>query len=159
MLPSRGMGAIRPSKMNQKHPRMVVARINGRRGGGQDSTSSDKEGAQRFLRSRVNEAGNYTKPGLWQAQFLSGSKQVVKVVLQGNGAPARHKCWLSSTKNLEEVIVINIEDFRLKTIPFIPAFKHRQDCLVMQDGPCTCGLEEVLEDEAREEYESASEES
>jgi hypothetical protein len=40
--------------------------------------------------------------------------------------------------------VINIEDFRLKTIPFIPAFKHRQDCLVMQDGPCTCGLEEVL---------------
>jgi hypothetical protein len=44
--------------------------------------------------------------------------------------------------------VINIEDFRLKTIPFIPAFKHRQDCLVMQDGPCTCGLEEVLEDEA-----------
>jgi hypothetical protein len=55
--------------------------------------------------------------------------------------------------------VINIEDFRLKTIPFIPAFKHRQDCLVMQDGPCTCGLEEVLEDEAREEYESASEES
>jgi hypothetical protein len=58
-----------------------------------------------------------------------------------------------------KVIVINIEDFRLKTIPFIPAFKHRQDCLVMQDGPCTCGLEEVLEDEAREEYESASEES
>jgi hypothetical protein len=49
--------------------------------------------------------------------------------------------------------VINIEDFRLKTIPFIPAFKHRQDCLVMQDGPCTCGLEEVLEDEAREELE------
>ena len=46
--------------------------------------------------------------------------------------------------------MINIEDFRLKTIPFIPAFKHRQDCLVMQDGPCTCGLEEVLEDEARE---------
>jgi hypothetical protein len=93
------------------------------------------------------------------------------VVIRGNGAPARHKCWLSSTKNLEEVIVINIEDFRLKTIPFIPAFKHRQDCLVMQDGPCTCGLEEVLEDEAgeeleevlkdetREEYESASEES
>jgi hypothetical protein len=75
------------------------------------------------------------------------------VVIRGNGAPARHKCWLSSTKNLEEVIVINIEDFRLKTIPFIPAFKHRQDCLVMQDGPCTCGLEEVLEDEAREELE------
>jgi hypothetical protein len=49
--------------------------------------------------------------------------------------------------------VINIEDFRLKTIPFIPAFKHRQDCLVMQDGPCTCGLEEVLEDEAGEELE------
>jgi hypothetical protein len=50
--------------------------------------------------------------------------------------------------------VINIEDFRLKTIPFIPAFKHRQDCL-MQDGPCTCGLEEVQ----LKEYESASEES
>jgi hypothetical protein len=55
--------------------------------------------------------------------------------------------------------VINIENFRLKTIPLIPAPKHLQDCLVMQDGPCTCGLEEVLEDEAREDLESTSEES
>jgi len=90
---------------------------------------------------------------------LNKSKPGVKVERRDNGQQEKHKCWPNNIKNLEEVIVINIEDFRLKTIPFIPAFKHRRDCLVMQDGPCTCGLEEVLEDEAREEYESASEES
>jgi hypothetical protein len=46
--------------------------------------------------------------------------------------------------------MINIEDLRLKTIPHIPVFKHHSSCLVMQDGPCTCGLEEVLEDEIQE---------
>jgi hypothetical protein len=145
-MPSRGIGAVMDSKMPKAK---TITRKDD-----PNKVKVFKAGGK----SRVNEAGNYTKPGLRKAQFLNGSKQVVKVVIRGNGAPARHKCWLSSTKNLEEVIVINIEDFRLKTIPFIPV-KHRQDCLVMQDGPCTCGLEEVLEDEAREEYESASEES
>jgi hypothetical protein len=50
--------------------------------------------------------------------------------------------------------MIDIERFRLKSIPYVAPFKHRKDCLVMQDGPCTCGLEEVLEDEMHEESES-----
>jgi hypothetical protein len=57
-------------------------------------------------KSRVNEAGNYTKPGMRKAQFLSGSKQVVKAVPQDNGAPVRHKCWLSSIRKLAGVTKI-----------------------------------------------------
>jgi hypothetical protein len=55
--------------------------------------------------------------------------------------------------------VINIDDFRLKDLPKIPAGRHTHDCLHLEGGPCTCGLEEVLEDEMREEFESATEES
>jgi hypothetical protein len=66
-----------------------------------------------------------------KAQFLSESKQVVKVVIRGNGAPARHKCWLSSTKNLEEVIVI----------------EHTETCPVYDNGPCDCGVDEHMTDE------------
>jgi len=47
--------------------------------------------------------------------------------------------------------LFDIEKFRLKTIPYIPAFKHTADCLYIVDGPCTCGLEEILEDEALED--------
>jgi len=28
---------------------------------------------------------------------------------------------------------------------------HANNCLVHEDGPCTCGFEEILADEAREE--------
>jgi hypothetical protein len=31
---------------------------------------------------------------------------VVKAVIRGNGAPARHKCWLSSIRNPAGVIKI-----------------------------------------------------
>ena len=27
---------------------------------------------------------------------------------------------------------------------------HANNCLVYEEGPCTCGFEEILEDEARE---------
>ena len=58
MLASRGMGAISPSKMPQakKTPR-------------KDNTDFAKfaEGGE----SRVNEAGNYTKPGMRKALFNS----------------------------------------------------------------------------------------
>ena len=27
---------------------------------------------------------------------------------------------------------------------------HTNNCLVHEDGPCNCGFEEILEDEARE---------
>jgi hypothetical protein len=64
------------------------------------------------------------------------------------------------------VIVINIADFRIniedpfiKSLAFINSSKHHSGCLIYQDGPCTCGLEEVIEDEMREEFESAAEES
>jgi hypothetical protein len=88
MMPSRGMGDIRASKMPK-------AKVGKRKDG--DKFTQYKEGGK--VKSRVNEAGNYTKPRIRKAQFLNGSKQVVKVVIRGNGAPARHKCWLSSTRN------------------------------------------------------------
>jgi hypothetical protein len=59
------------------------------------------------------------------------------VVIRGNGAPARHKCWLSSTKNLEEVIVINIE----------LSIKDTETCPVYDNGPCDCGVDEHMTDE------------
>ena len=52
MMPSRGMGAIRPSKMPKGETRT-------RKDG--DKFTMYKEGGNV---SRVNEAGNYTKPGL-----------------------------------------------------------------------------------------------
>ena len=57
MLPSRGMGAIRPSKMPG---RKVIKRKDD-----PDKVSLFKEGGE----SRVNEAGNYTKPGLRKSIF------------------------------------------------------------------------------------------
>ena len=54
---------------------------------------------------------------------------------------------------------INIEDPCIKSLFFTKTPKHHGVCLVYEDGPCTCGLEEVLDDEAREEIESATEES
>jgi hypothetical protein len=92
------------------------------------------------------------------------------VVIQANGRARKAQMLAQQYKKSGGGYRERLKAFRKKTIPFIPAFKHRQDCLVMQDGPCTCGLEEVLEDEAREEleevlkdeareeYESASEE-
>jgi len=47
--------------------------------------------------------------------------------------------------------VIDIEQFRAKTAPHVAGGKHANNCLVFEDGPCTCGLEEVLEDEALED--------
>jgi hypothetical protein len=57
MLPSRGMGAIRPSKMPG---RKIIKRKDD-----PDKVSLFKEGGE----SRVNEAGNYTKPGLRKSIF------------------------------------------------------------------------------------------
>ena len=58
MMPSRGMGAICPSKMPR--PKRKARR---------DDTDflSFAEGGE----SRVNEAGNYTKPGMRKALFNS----------------------------------------------------------------------------------------
>jgi len=53
---------------------------------------------------------------------------------------------------------IDIEDPRIKSLFFAKAPKHHGVCLIYEDGPCTCGLEEALDDEAREEIESDTEE-
>ena len=60
MMPSRGMGAIRASKM----PKAKTAR---RKDG--DKFTQYKEGGG--VKSKVNEAGNYTKPGMRKSLFES----------------------------------------------------------------------------------------
>ena len=45
----------------------------------------------------------------------------------------------------------DIEKFKLKTFPYTEIPKHTIDCLHLEDGPCTCGLEEILQDEILEE--------
>ena len=55
-----------------------------------------------------------------------------------SGQPVKHSLLLRNTKQLEEVIVIEYSG-------------HMGDCAVREDGPCTCGTEEVLEELALEE--------
>ena len=69
MMPSRGMGAIRP----QKVPRAV------RRGDDEPVKKMAKGGA---AKSEVNAAGNYTKPGMRKALF----EQIKNSAVQGTGA-------------------------------------------------------------------------
>lgn len=59
MRPSRGMGCINPSKM----PKAKTIR----RKDNPDKVKMFKEGGE----SRVNEAGNYTKPGMRKSLFNS----------------------------------------------------------------------------------------
>ena len=66
MRPSRGMGAISPSKMPK--PRTVK-----KRDGTEPTKLFNKGGA-----SRVNEAGNYTKPGMRESLFKSIKAQAVQ---------------------------------------------------------------------------------
>jgi len=58
MMASRGMGAISPSKMPK-------ATRKSRR----DDTDFDQYAEGGEVKSRVNEAGNYTKPGMRKALF------------------------------------------------------------------------------------------
>jgi hypothetical protein len=71
MMASRGMGAIRPSKMP-----------GGKKKARRDDTdfTQYKEGGK--VKSRVNEAGNYTKPGL-RKKIVS---QVKAAATHGTGA-------------------------------------------------------------------------
>ena len=70
MRPSRGMGAIAPSKMPRA--RTVKKRD------GNEPVKLYKKGGE----TRVNEAGNYTKPGMRESLFKSIKSQSV----QGTGA-------------------------------------------------------------------------
>ena len=60
MMASRGMGAIAPSKM-------PTAKRKARR----DNTDFTEYAEGGEVKSRVNEAGNYTKPGMRKALFNS----------------------------------------------------------------------------------------
>ncbi len=72
MMASRGMGAINPSKMPK-------AKKKARR----DDTdfTQYKEGGK--VKSRVNEAGNYTKPGMRKSMFESIKAQAVQGTAAG----------------------------------------------------------------------------
>jgi hypothetical protein len=71
MMASRGMGAINPSKMP-----------GGKKKARRDNTdfTQYKEGGK--VKSKVNEAGNYTKPGMRKSMFESIKASAV----QGTGA-------------------------------------------------------------------------
>ena len=71
MMPSRGMGDISPSKM----PKPTT----GRRKDG-DTFTTYKDGGK--VKSRVNEAGNYTKPGMRKKLF----EQIKSSATQGTKA-------------------------------------------------------------------------
>ena len=72
MRPSRGMGAIMPSKMGK--PKRKARR---------DDTdfTQYKEGG--VTKSRVNEAGNYTKPGMRKSLFESIKSQATQGTAAG----------------------------------------------------------------------------
>ena len=69
---SRGMGAISPSKMPKG--KQIVRKDN------PNDVEVYKEGGK--VKSKVNEAGNYTKPGMRKSMFESIKAQAV----QGTGA-------------------------------------------------------------------------
>jgi len=71
MRPSRGMGAIMPSKMPQ-----------GVRKKRRDNTDFTEYAEGGEVKSRVNEAGVYTKPGMRKSLFESIKSRAV----QGTGA-------------------------------------------------------------------------
>ena len=72
MRPSRGMGAIAPSK--QPKPRTI------RKRDGDEPVSLYKEGGE--VQSKVNEAKNYTKPSMRKSMFNS----IKNAAVQGTAA-------------------------------------------------------------------------
>ena len=72
MMASRGMGDINPSKMP-----------GGKKKARRDDTdfTQYKEGGK--VKSRVNEAGNYTKPGMRKAMFESIKSQATQGTAAG----------------------------------------------------------------------------
>lgn len=73
MRPSRGMGAINPAK--QPKPKRVIRRKD-------HPQSVDVYASGGKVASKVNEAGNYTKPGMRKSLFEKIKSQAV----QGTGA-------------------------------------------------------------------------
>ena len=71
MRPSRGMGNINPSKMPK-----------GKKKARRDDTDFTQYAEGGKVKSKVNEAGNYTKPGLRKRIFNS----IKAAAVQGTGA-------------------------------------------------------------------------
>jgi hypothetical protein len=72
MMPSRGMGAINPSKMP-----------GGKKKARRDDTDFTQYKAGGKTKSKVNEAGNYTKPGMRKSLFESIKAQAVQGTAAG----------------------------------------------------------------------------
>lgn len=72
MMSSRGMGAIAPSKMPK-------AKRKARR----DDTDFDQYAEGGKVKSKVNEAGNYTKPGMRKSLFESIKGQATQGTAAG----------------------------------------------------------------------------
>lgn len=72
MMASRGMGAINPSKMpgGKKKPR-------------RDDTDFTQYAEGGEVKSKVNEAGNYTKPGMRKSLFESIKSRAVQGTAAG----------------------------------------------------------------------------
>ena len=73
MMPSRGMGAIAPSKMPKKK---VIRRKD-------DPNDVDMYAEGGATKSKVNEAGNYTKPGMRKSLFESIKAQATQGTAAG----------------------------------------------------------------------------
>ena len=72
MMASRGMGAIAPSKMPK-----------GVRKARRDDTAFTQYAEGGKVKSRVNEAGNYTKPGMRKSLFESIKSRAVQGTAAG----------------------------------------------------------------------------
>lgn len=72
MMPSRGMGAINPSKMPK-------GKVKKRR----DNTDFTVYAEGGTVKSKVNEAGNYTKPGMRKSLFNKIKSQAVQGTAAG----------------------------------------------------------------------------
>ena len=73
MRPSRGMGDINPSKMPKK--KIITRKDN------PDKVNYYAEGGK--VKSKVNQAGNYTKPGMRKALFESIKASAVQGTAAG----------------------------------------------------------------------------
>ena len=71
-MPSRGMGAIAPSKMPE-----------GVRKARRDDTDFTQYAGGGKVKSKVNEAGNYTKPGMRKSLFESIKSRAVQGTAAG----------------------------------------------------------------------------
>ena len=59
-------------------------------------------------KSKVNEAGNYTMPGMRKKLFAQIKSSGSKAASQVSGLPVKHKCWPSNIKLKVEVIKTNV---------------------------------------------------